>query len=219
VRSCLQFGHADCWTAGRKRRTVAFVSFRRLLAVGVAVLGTFATACTDDSEDAVPLTTTSAVATTTTRAPTTSTTLDFETEVKLAALELLEIRNEVFQNPDVSRVSEYISEFCTCLERELGIVQEFVQNGRRWTGPAVEPLGIRLDSDDARGPSLTLIARQPAGSIAGPAGTVPVAEVELAPYVVSLVAEAPGAWRINGLEGITLERDAALQIIEHEGLP
>jgi hypothetical protein len=218
VRSCLQNGDPVCWTAGCKRRTVAFVSFRCLLAVGVAVLGTLATACSDDSEDAVPLTTTSALATTTTRAPTTSTTLDFETEVKLAALELLEIRNEVFQNPDVSRVSEYIAATCVCLERERQIVADFVAQGRRWTGPAIVPLGITLTVADEFGTVLTVAATQPAGAILGPNGEEPVPEETFAPYRLSLTEDAAGDWRINALSGISLS-DEAFEQIRREGLP
>ena len=194
--------------------------FRYLLAVGVAILGTSAAACSDDGEDAVPLTTTTSSTTPTTRASTTSTTLDFETEVKLAALELLEIRNDVLQNPDVSRVSEYISEFCTCLERELGIVEEFVQSGRRWTGPAVEPLGLRVDRSDADNPTFTLIARQPAGAIVSASNEEPVPEVPLAPYFLSLIRDETGGWRFNGLQGIpTMQASVARAIIEEEGLP
>jgi hypothetical protein len=218
VRSCLQFGHADCWTAGCKRRTVAFVSFRCLLAVGVAVLGTFATACTDDSEDAVPLTTTSALATTTTRAPTTSTTLDFETEVKLAALELLEIRNEVLQNPDVNRVSEYIADTCICLERERQIVEGLVADGVRWTAPPVVPLGIRIDDRGPTEVAFTLVARQPQATIEGADAIEEVPAVDIAPYFVALVQQDSG-WRINGLEGVSMGEDAALELVRSEGLP
>jgi hypothetical protein len=185
----------------------------------VALLGTSAAACSDGGEDAVPLTTTSSLATTaTTRASTTSTTLDFETEVKLAALELLEIRNEVFQNPDVWRVSEYIAETCVCLERERQIVADFVAQGRRWTGPAIVPLGIRWSNEDERGPTLTVAALQPAGQIVGQGSSETVPAVDEAPYRVTLVRDSDGEWLINGLTGITLVSDAFQSIVE-EGLP
>jgi hypothetical protein len=195
------------------------MSFRCLLAVGVAVLGTSATACSDGGEeDAVPLTTTTSVAaTSSTRPSTTTTTLDFETEVKLAALELLEIRNEVFQNPDVSRVSEYIAETCVCLERERQIVADFVAQGRRWTGPAIVPLGIRVTANDDAGVDLLLVATQPASTIEGAGDSSPVAEVALAPYLLSLV-ETGGRWRINDLQGVTLQQDIAEAVV-NEGLP
>ena len=192
--------------------------FRCLLAVGL--LAAAAGACSgDDEDDAVPLSVPPTEATTTTEAPTTSTTVDFETEVKLAALELLEIRNEVLMNPDPSRIDEFLSELCTCLDREFGVVERFATDGRRWAGPAVEPLAIRLDRSDQANPTFTVIARQPAGEIIGPSGAEPVAEVDLAPYFVSLIRASDGGWRINGLEGLTMERDAAQAIVREEGLP
>ena len=193
------------------------MSFRCLLAAGVAITSLATMACSNDSEDAVPLTTMPSV-TATTRASTTSTTVDFETEVKLAALELLEIRNEVLQNPDVGRVSEYIAETCVCLERERQIIVDFVAQGRRWTGPAIVPLGVRLSNDDAAGPAVTIAAHQPAAEIVGPGDAETVRQVDEAPYLVTLVRDARGAWLINGLTGITLE-SATFDAIVGEGLP
>ena len=194
------------------------MSFRYLLAVGVAVIGTSAAACSDDSDDAVPLTTTMSSATPTTRAPTTSTTLDFETEVKLAALELLEIRNDVLQNPDVSRVSEYIAETCVCLARERQIIEGLVADGVRWTGPAVVPLGIRLDDAGPPEAAFTLVAMQPEGTIEGPGGREDIPAVEIAPYFLAVTRHG-NEWRINGLEGVSMGREAALSLVSEEGLP
>ena len=196
------------------------MSFRRLLAVGVALAGTSATACSDDGgDDAVPLTTASTEATTTTaRAPTTSTTVDFETEVKLAALELLEIRNQVFQNPDVARVSEYIADTCVCLERERQIVEGLVTDDVRWTSPAVVPLGIRIDDPGPQEVAFTLVAQQPEGAIEGPLGREEIPAVELAPYFLALTRQGD-EWRINGLEGVSMGEDAALDLIRSDGLP
>jgi hypothetical protein len=192
------------------------VPFRCLLAVGLLVTG--AAACSDDDNDgAVPVPSTTERPTTT-EAPTTSTTLDFETEVKLAALELLEIRNEVFQNPDVDRVSEYIAETCVCLERERQIVADLAAAGRRWTGPAIVPLGITWSNEDRRGPTLTVAATQPAGEIVGGASPEPVPDVPQAPYRVTLVRNEAGQWRINGLTGITLTSEVFAAIRE-EGTP
>lgn len=191
--------------------------FRCLLAAGL-LLGAAACSEGDDGDRAVPVTTASTEQPTTTAAPT-STTLDFETEVKLAALELLEVRNEILMHPDPERVGEYLSELCTCFEREIGVLRDFAATGQRWAGPVVEPLAIRMDRDDRGHPSFTVIARQPPGEILSPSGAQPIPEVELAPYFVSLVAEPGAGWRINGLEGLTMERSAALAIIETEGLP
>jgi len=192
------------------------VQFRCLLLAGALVA---AGACGGDDEGAAPVTTvaTADEATTTTEAATT-TTVDFETEVKLAALALLEVRNEVLMAPDVERVDEYISEFCTCLERERQIIADFVATGRRWTGPAVVPLGIRLSNPDERGPTITVAAMQPAGEILGPEGPAPVPEEGFAPYRVGLVRNGRGEWRINSLEGISLS-ESAFDSIAAEGLP
>lgn len=197
------------------------MQFRCLLAVGVLTAGGVVTAaCSDDGDgEALPSTTASSAATTTS-APTTNTTLDFETEVKLAALELLELRNEVFMAPDVDRVSEYIADTCVCLERERQIVADLETQGRRWTTEVVVPLGIRLDRPDPNGPSFALIASQPPGTINGPAGDEMIPEVPLAPYFVTLARSSDGKWRLNALEGFpSMDRSVAERIIEEEGLP
>ena len=172
------------WTGDGERRTVAFVPFRCLLAVGLLVLAA-ASACSDDDDDAVPVTTTVDDAPRRPKRRRRARRVDFETEVKLAALELLEIRNDVFQYPDVDRVAEYIGEFCTCLERERQIVA-----GVRRQGPPLDRPGGRAarNPDRAirrRGPSFTLIARQPAGRHrrSGLASEA-VPESPLAPYFV-----------------------------------
>jgi hypothetical protein len=194
------------------------VQFRCLLLV-TGVLVAAGGACRDDEGGAVPVTTVSTVAdaTTTTEAATT-TTVDFETEVKLAALALIEVRNEVLMAPDVARVGEYISEFCTCLERERQIIADLAAAGRRWTGPAIEPLGITVTVNDEFGTVVTIAATQPAGQIVGPEGSVTVPEESFAPYRIDLLETESGVWRINGLEGISLGQEAFDAIVA-EGLP
>lgn len=186
------------------------------MALVVGLVG--AAGCSDDAEEAVPFTTTSGPDATTTSDATT-TTLDFETEVKRAAIELLELRNEVFMNPDPTRVEEYISETCVCLEAERGFIEQLATNGERWAQPPFEVLAIRLERADQSNPRFTVVARQPGGSIAGPESSTSVTEVPVAPLTLSLVRDDGARWRINSLDEIPLAADVAQRIIDEEGLP
>lgn len=196
---------------------------RRTVAIGL--LAVMMAACGGGGEDAVATTTTEAAETTTTSttAATTTTTTEavpFDIEVKRAAIALLEIRNDVFQDPDVSRVSEYISSTCVCLERERGGVERFVREGLHWTTPAIEVRGIHLSSAGAENPVLTLVARQAEGAILYTDGTVdePVPPEDELPYSVSLVRDDGGEWRINYLDVIFLNEDSTNRVIA-EGTP
>src|SRR5687768_3447220 len=109
--------------------------FRLVAITGLAVA--VGLGCSDGDDASAPTTSASASdtsgATSTTEVEETTTTAPFEIEVKRAAIELLEIRNDVFQHPDVTRVSEYIAETCVCLERERGFIERFEAEGLRWT--------------------------------------------------------------------------------------
>jgi hypothetical protein len=172
-------------------------------------------ACTGDAEPKdLAVATTSTVADTTTSA---TEVVSLDTEVRQAAIDLLEIRNEVLMNPDVSRVSEYISETCVCLERERGGVERFVREGLRWTAPAVTVRGIRIapgDTDQVE-PTLTVVAVQPDAAIVRADGTVDevVPYSDEAAYLVALLRDAGGAWRINGLEGISLNDETIAEVL------
>lgn len=185
--------------------------------MAVAVAGSVV-GCSGDDDGAVPLTEPSSGSVTTVP-ETTSTTLDFETEVKLAALELLELRNEVFQNPDESRVSEYIADTCVCLEAERGFIRDLAAANARWTEPPFIPLGIRLEDRTRTNPAFTVVARQPAGSVVGPSTSSPVREVSLAPLFMSLVRDSEGRWRINALDEIPIADEVARRIVQEEGMP
>ena len=177
-------------------------------------------ACSGDSDPKdVAVATTSTVADTTTS---TTEVVPFDTEVRQAAIDLLEIRNEVLMEPDVSRVSEYISETCVCLERERGGVERFVREGLHWTAPAVTVRGIRVvpGDDDLSSPTLTVVAVQPDAAIVRADGST----LELVPfsdesaYAVVLSRNDHGDWRINGLEGISLNESTIAEVLE-VGLP
>ena len=126
-----------------------------MLLLAVATAG-----CDGDGDEGAAATTTTASERTTSTSAATTTTVPFDVEVKRAAIELLEIRNDVFMHPDVSRVAEYISDTCVCLERERGIVESFVAAGLRWTAPAIEVRGITLTDPLTDNPVLTLVARR-----------------------------------------------------------
>lgn len=140
--------------------------------------------------------------TTSTTAPTTTTeTVPFDDEVRRAAVELLEVRNDVFQNPDPERIDEYLTPLCTCYSAELAALENFVANGERWDGPAVEPLGVRLLDVDPTSPRTVVIVRQRSINIVDTSGAT-VREVpgfERVAFSVGLARDESGAWRINSL--------------------
>lgn len=197
---------------------------RRLLG---ALLGLSAALAACDDRGADDETTpTTAMVTTTTAEPdpttTTSTTepVPFDIEVRRAAIELLEIRNDVFMHPDVSRVSEYIADTCTCLERERGFIERFVEEGLRWEAGPMRSVAIRVVSDDAREPVLTAVVSQPATHLLGP-DDVPVEDVPAGqdlPYRVRLVRNDAGHWRVNILDAVDLDAAAIAEVL-NEGLP
>jgi hypothetical protein len=188
------------------------------LLLAVAVVAACGSGGDDDersTETTVEVSTTTSTATTLA----TTTTITFELEVRRAAVELLEIRNDVLMNPDVSRVSEYISDTCVCLEQERGFVADLVTATQRWGQTPLEPLGVLVTASDNVEPGLTIVARQPGGEIEDSAGirVAPVPEVELAPIAVTLV-RAGGEWRFNLFQPIELPRESAERVAAG-GLP
>lgn len=172
----------------------------------------------DDSED--PVVDGAPASVTTTSGVTTSTTVSFEDEVKQAAIDLLAIRNEVFQSPDVSRVPEYIAETCVCLERERGFIERFESEGLRWTAPPIVPLGVRVTSADEVAPTLTVVAEQPASAVISSTGSTveSAAALPRAVYLLSLVESSRG-WMINGLDTFAELSPEIAESIVAEGLP
>lgn len=192
--------------------------------VTIALLAAAMTAC-GGGEEAASTTTTEvtveATTTSTTMAATTTTeVVPFDVEVKRAAVALIELRNAVHQNPDVSRVSEYISDSCVCLEHERGIVEGFVRDGVRWNEPAIEVRGINLTDQTPDNPVVTLVARQPDAAIVRSDGTVRTAVPadETLPYRLSLLRDAGGEWRVNSLEVVYLNEDTTNRVLA-EGTP
>jgi len=190
-----------------------------LLLAGAAL----ASACTDDGAGQAGDTTTTVEATTTTEsepATTTTAAVPFDIEVRRAAIELLEIRNDVFMHPDPTRVSDYIADSCLCLERERAFIERFVNEGLRWTiGPVdVRAVELTVARDDE--PSLTLIVREPAADLVRADGTVAEHADELsgAAYSVTLLRDSSGEWRMNGLTSIELNAETIAEVLS-AGLP
>jgi hypothetical protein len=178
-------------------------------------------ACDDDggADDAAETTTTASEEVTTTAPTTTTSTTEpvpFDVEVRRAAIELLEIRNEVFMAPDVSRVDEYIADTCVCLERERGFIEGFVRDDVHWDGPVVEVRGIAVDNNDQDDPLLTLVARQPEARLVGSDGSTvrSVSQGEAVGYRVGLAQQPHGGWRINLLDGLELNDGTISEILE-----
>jgi hypothetical protein len=193
-----------------------------LLVSWVALVGA---SCGDGGADDDEATSTTDRSTTTSTAPPTTTTsttepVPFDVEVRRAAIELLEVRNDVFMHPDVTRVSEYIADTCTCLERERAIVDGLVRSGRRWVGANLVPIGITLDLPSESSPTLTLVARQPQTSIVNARDEVEeeVPDSGASGFRVSLTRSADGAWRLNLLDADFLN-DETVERVSAVGLP
>lgn len=190
--------------------------FRLVAITGLAVA--VGLGCSDGDGSSAP--TTAIETTTTTTVEATTTTVPFEIEVKRAAIELLEIRNDVFQHPDVTRVSEYIADTCVCLERERGFIERFESEGLRWTDRPVVPVGLRVTSPLPEAPSLIIVAEQPEAEVVNASGAVVESfePVSRAVYTLNLV-QVGTTYRLNGFETFPdLEQDAVDAIVA-EGLP
>lgn len=170
--------------------------------------------------------------TTSTRAPTSSTTsatspmtttepVSFDVEVRRAAIELLEVRNAVFRSADPERVDEYLSSLCTCYSDEVAALEALSAAGHRWSEAAIEPLGVRLITDDSVAPRLVAIVRQHPIEVVDGNGTVinSSSAIERAALAVSLQRNDSGEWRL-GLFANNPNFDPLLgEEIIAEGLP
>lgn len=198
---------------------------RRLLgALLVSWVAFVGASCGDGgADDDEATSTTDRSTTTSTVAPTTTTSttepVPFDVEVRRAAIELLEVRNDVFMHPDVTRVSEYLTSTCTCLDRERRIVEGFVRDGVHWAAPPLTFEAIQVLNPDEVEPTLTLIATQASNAIVDVGGAVVdvVPSVDRLPYRVS-VLRVEDRWRLNALEPITLNEDVIDQVLAG-GLP
>lgn len=172
-------------------------------------------------DNTTPTTNAPTTSTPTTAAPTTTTeAVPFDVEVRRAAIELLEVRNEVFQNPDPERADEFLASFCTCYSATVTTLEDFVANGERWDGPAVEPLGVRLLDADPNSPRTVVIFRQRSINIVDTSG-VAVRQVpgfERVAFSVGLVRDESGAWRINSLVDASEFSPTLAEEIVSEGL-
>jgi hypothetical protein len=173
-------------------------------------------------DDITPSTSRPTSSTTSTTAPTTTTeAVPFDVEVRRAVIELLEVRNDVFQGTDPARIDDYLTPLCTCYSNETAALEGNLADGHRWSGPALEPLGVRLLDDDPVVPRLVAIVRQHPIDVVDSRGTVidTFPAFERAALAISVQRNDDGDWRI-GLFVNNPDFDSSLaEEIVAEGLP
>ncbi len=182
--------------------------------------------CGNGDEDAIEppdatTITTSTTTTTTEPAPTTTEPVPFDIEVRRAAVELIEARNDAFRAADPEQVDEYLLSLCTCYSDEVAALEGLAQAGHSWNGPAIEPLGVRLITEDPIAPRLVVIVRQHAIEVVDGNGTIINSSpaIERAAIAVNVQRNDSGEWRF-GLFVNNPDFDPVLgQEIVEEGLP
>ncbi|MGH9117631.1 MAG: peptidoglycan recognition protein family protein [Acidimicrobiales bacterium] len=142
-------------------------------------------------------TTTSASTTTTTQPTTTTTPLSPEDEIRRAAAELFELRDEVLQNPDPNRILEYAEDQSPLYAMDRDGIGRLVAANARWASDPSQVLGVRLELLDPRSPSLTIVIDFFEADVVSADGQVlehvPAGRVA---YGISLLGSA-GNWKIN----------------------
>lgn len=178
----------------------------RKRALGLVAAMTLAAGCGGDKgateplpDDITPSTSRPTSSTTTALITTTTEPVPFDVEVRRAAVELLQVRNEVFQSTDPERVDDYLTPLCTCYSNETEVLENQAEAGHRWSGPALEPLGVRLLDGDQVIPRLVVIVRQHPIEVVDSQGNVlsTFPALERAALFIGLQLNASGNWRIG----------------------
>ncbi|MGH9119148.1 MAG: hypothetical protein ACRD0A_15095 [Acidimicrobiales bacterium] len=164
-------------------------------------------------------TTTSESTTTTTQPTTTTSPLSPEDEIRQAAAELFELRDEVLQNPDVDRISEYAEDQSPLYPMDVDGIGRLVAANSRWASDPSQVLGVRLEVDDPRSPSLTIVIDFFEADVVSGDGQVlehvPAGRVA---YSISLLGSA-GSWKINDFFLLDQILPSAVEEIISLGVP
>ncbi|MGH9117033.1 MAG: hypothetical protein ACRD0A_03885, partial [Acidimicrobiales bacterium] len=120
-----------------------------------------------------------------------------EDEIRRAAAELFELRDEVLQNPDPNRIAEYAEDQSPLYAIDVDAINRLVAADARHATDAAQVLGVRLDTFDPQNPSLTVVLEYHETDVINAAGQVlqrlPAGRVA---YSISLIGSA-GSWMIN----------------------
>jgi hypothetical protein len=97
----------------------------------------------------------------TTSAPTITepptTTISQEDQFRQIAVDLLETRNDVFQNPAPGRVDEYMEPTADIYEAEVARINDLTAQGHHYNGPLNFVRGVRLETASRDGNSTVVI--------------------------------------------------------------
>lgn len=144
-----------------------------------------------------------------------------EEEARRAAVNLLEIRNDVFQAPDLSRIAEYATASSNLAENDASQLGMAIDDAAHWDGPPLELLGVRVtDFEDVLAPRLVVIAEGPARSVVRSDGSVVASFEPRAPFAISLALLTDGGrTRVSDFLVLNDFDPALLDDIVRAGLP
>lgn len=149
-----------------------------------------------------------------------TTTLSAEDQLRRKVVELFDLRNEVFMNPDPARVDEFLDSRCDCYEQDKAVLADLQAKGWRYAEPHVEVVGVRLENNDHDGFALFTVAAQSArlSVVDGVGREVDhIDPLDLAAFDVSLI-RVDGQWLMQGLDGLALD-SRVLAAVVSEGMP
>ncbi|MGH9243831.1 MAG: hypothetical protein ACRD29_05850 [Acidimicrobiales bacterium] len=159
-------------------------------------------------------TTTTNPTTTTSTTSTTVAPLSPEDEIRRAAADLFELRDEVLQNPDPNRILEYCEDQSPLYAMDVDTINRLIAQNARWGGDPGQVLGVRLESFDPRSPQLAIVSESaPVDIIDANGHVVQHLSGGRSAYSISLLGSA-GNWKINRFLVLDqIEPDAVEQII------
>lgn len=198
----------------------------RLAAMLILALAFVATACstdddTESSRSPKPKATTTTATTVRTGEATTSTSVSGSERIETTMVQLLQLRNEAFRQPDPARVDAYLSPGCGCYEQDRAALQNLQSRSWHWETPMFEVLGVRVvEQDRADLSRLTVVAQRPPERVVDVNGALvkPEGSGQKPIGYSFLLVRRDGAWRIGDSVELDLRPDLLEEIIR-EGIP
>jgi hypothetical protein len=159
--------------------------------------------------------------------PTTTAAPSEEDEFRQIALDLLETRNDVYQNPAPGRVDEYLVPTSSVYEAEATAIDDLVSRGHHTSGPPYRIRGIRFLGMTEEGgvtlADLDVVVEGTGADIVDADGRV-VQDVVggSIDYVYVGLVSSGGSWRFAGVDQPDLPDDVRQRQIDEilqQGLP
>jgi hypothetical protein len=201
---------------------------RFVVSVGLAALVLAGAACGDDGGGGSATATTAGAGgrTTTTAGEATTTTASTapvtpEEEARRAAVNLLEVRNQVFQAPDLARVTDYATDTSNLAENDRSQLQMAIDQGAYWSGPPLTLLGARVtDFSVPDSPVLVLAVAATDVPIVDATGAAVASNGDGSRFAFSVTLVRDGdTWRVSNAAKLNQFDEDLLAAIVTEGLP